>query len=239
MVKAFRVIGTSALFLLLGWTLPADSRQEQKEKPKGQEKQQENGKPEKKQSPPAKSARQANPQPNRQQEQQRQSQQQRPAKQPAPQREPQQKQANRQPDQQRQPRQDQNTRSAQQRSPEQMHQQQAAWQHDRANRWESEHRSWQQRGGYNGYRVPDARFRVYYGPQHFFRIQTLQVRIIGGQRRFQYGGYWFGLVDPWPEYWATNWYDDDDVYVDYYGDGYYLFNRRHPSDRIAISFYLN
>jgi hypothetical protein len=27
--------------------------------------------------------------------------------------------------------------------------------------------------------------------------------------------------------------------VDYYGDGYYLFNRRHPNDRIAISFYLN
>jgi hypothetical protein len=27
--------------------------------------------------------------------------------------------------------------------------------------------------------------------------------------------------------------------VDYYGDGYYLFNRRYPGDRIAISFYLN
>jgi hypothetical protein len=29
------------------------------------------------------------------------------------------------------------------------------------------------------------------------------------------------------------------VYVDYSGDGYYLYNRRYPSDRIAISFYVN
>jgi hypothetical protein len=62
---------------------------------------------------------------------------------------------------------------------------------------------------------------------------------VGGQRRFQYGGYWFGLVDPWPEYWSDNWYDDDDVYVDFSGDGYYLYNRRYPRDRIAISFYMN
>jgi hypothetical protein len=62
---------------------------------------------------------------------------------------------------------------------------------------------------------------------------------VGGQRRFQYGGYWFALVDPWPEYWSSDWYDSDDVYVDYNGDGYYLYNHRYPSDRIAISFYLN
>jgi hypothetical protein len=62
---------------------------------------------------------------------------------------------------------------------------------------------------------------------------------VGGHRHFQYGGYWFGLVDPWPEYWSDDWYDSDDVYVDYYGDGYYLYNRRYPGDRIAISFYLN
>jgi len=62
---------------------------------------------------------------------------------------------------------------------------------------------------------------------------------VGGHRRFQYGGYWFALVDPWPEYWSNDWYDSDDVYVDYYGDGYYLYNRRYPGDRIAISFYVN
>jgi hypothetical protein len=40
MVKSLRVIGTSAVFLLLGWTVPADSRQDQQDKPKNQEKQQ-------------------------------------------------------------------------------------------------------------------------------------------------------------------------------------------------------
>jgi hypothetical protein len=47
------------------------------------------------------------------------------------------------------------------------------------------------------------------------------------------------MVDPWPEYWSNNWYDNDDVYIDYSGDGYYLYNRRYPRDRIAVSAYLN
>jgi hypothetical protein len=42
-------------------------------------------------------------------------------------------------------------------------------------------------------------------------------------------------VDPWPEYWANNWYDTDDVYVTYADNGYYLFNRRYPNVGIAIS----
>jgi hypothetical protein len=151
----------------------------------------------------------------------------------------QQQQARGQQNQQRQQRQQQDNRSAQQRSPAQVRVQQVAWQGDRARSWQSEHRTWQQRGGYNGYRVPDDRFRSYYGQNHGFRIYSLQVMYVGGQRRFQYGGYWFSLLDPWPEYWSSDWYNSDDVYVDYYGDGYYLFNRRYPGDRIAISFYLN
>jgi len=115
--------------------------------------------------------------------------------------------------------QQQDNRSAYQRTPAQVHQQQVAWQGTRAHSWQSEHRTWQQRGGYRGYRVPEDRFRGYYGQDHGFRIYSLPVRYVGGHRRFHYGGYWFGLVDPWPEYWDTDWYDNDDVYVDYYGDG--------------------
>ncbi len=70
-------------------------------------------------------------------------------------------------------------------------------------------------------------------------MYSLPVMYVGGHRRFRYGGYWFGLVDPWPEYWSNNWYDNDDVYVDYSDGGYYLYNRSYPGDRIAISFYLN
>ena len=63
--------------------------------------------------------------------------------------------------------------------------------------------------------------------------------VVGGYPRFQYGGFWFSLIDPWPEYWSDGWYDDDDVYIDYYEDGYYLYNPRYPRDRIAIVFYVH
>lgn len=62
--------------------------------------------------------------------------------------------------------------------------------------------------------------------------------IVGGYPRFQYGGYWFSLIDPWPEYWANDWYESDDVYIDYVGDGYYLYNRRHPGIAIALNVFV-
>ena len=59
---------------------------------------------------------------------------------------------------------------------------------------------------------------------------------VDGYPRFQYQGYWFIFLDPYPEYWGNNWYETDDVYVDYYDGGYYLFNRRYPGrPGIAIS----
>ena len=116
--------------------------------------------------------------------------------------------------------------------------QRTVWQQHRARSWESEHRTWQQRGGYNGYRIPQDRYQRYFGPHHRFRIYRYPMVVIGGYPRFQYGGFWFSLVDPWPEYWSDGWYDDDDVYIDYYEDGYYLYNPRYPRDRIAIIFYV-
>jgi hypothetical protein len=113
------------------------------------------------------------------------------------------------------------------------------WMQHRASSWQSEHRDWRQRGGYNGYRIPANRFRLYFGRNHRFRIYNLPLVIVSGYPRFQYGGFWFSLVDPWPEYWSDNWYDADDVYIDYSGDGYYLYNQRYPRDRIAISVYVN
>jgi hypothetical protein len=122
-----------------------------------------------------------------------------------------------------------------QRTQQQQHFQQAAWQQHRSERWESDHRTWQQRGGYSGYRIPDARFRGYFGQDHGFRIYGRPFLVVGGYPRFQYSGYWFSMVDPWPDSWADNWYDTDDVYVTYVDRGYYLFDRRHPDVGIAIS----
>ncbi len=40
----------------------------------------------------------------------------------------------------------------------------------KAGNWSTDHKTWQQRGGYNGYRIPDARFSLYFGREHHFRI---------------------------------------------------------------------
>ncbi len=78
-------------------------------------------------------------------------------------------------------------------------------------------------------RIPDDRFRSNFGRGHEFRIES--PRMVGGYSRFQYGGYWFGFVEPWP----AGWYYTDDVYVDYIDGGYYLCNPSYPGSRIAIS----
>jgi hypothetical protein len=79
-------------------------------------------------------------------------------------------------------------------------------------------------------RIPDDRFHANFGEGHRFVIN--QPVIVGGYSRFQYGGYWFGFVDPWP----VGWYYTDQVYVDYIDGGYYLFNPFYPGVRVAITF---
>jgi hypothetical protein len=105
----------------------------------------------------------------------------------------------------------------------------------RASSWNTDHRTWGQRGGYNGYRVPEDRFRHYFGRDHYFRIYGLPMVFVGGYPRFQYDGYWVTFVDPWPETWPETWYETDDVYLDYTDDGYYVYNRTRPGPGIAVT----
>jgi len=114
--------------------------------------------------------------------------------------------------------------------------QRGEWQQRRAHSFDTEHRTWQQRGGYNGYRIPDVYFSSYYGSVHSFRIYGLPFMEVGGFPRFQYGGYWFSVVDPYPEFWGADWYQTDDVYVVYVDNGYYLYDSRYPGrPGVAIS----
>jgi hypothetical protein len=105
----------------------------------------------------------------------------------------------------------------------------------RASSWNTDHRTWGQRGGYNGYRIPEDRFRLYFGRDHYFRIYGLPMLFVGGYPRFQYDGYWVTFVDPWPETWPETWYETDDVYLDYTDDGYYVYNRTRPGPGIAVT----
>jgi outer membrane biosynthesis protein TonB len=78
-------------------------------------------------------------------------------------------------------------------------------------------------------RIPDARFRSNFGRGHQFRIGS--PTLVGGYSRFQYGGYWFGFVQPWPD----GWYYTDNVYVDFINGGYYLCNPYYPGAQVSIS----
>jgi hypothetical protein len=80
-----------------------------------------------------------------------------------------------------------------------------------------------------GKRIPDNKFRASFGRQHAFHVRREQV-VNNPQPIVVYGGYSFELVESWPAEWAF----DDDVYVDYVGDGYYLFDVLHPGIRIAV-----
>lgn len=117
--------------------------------------------------------------------------------------------------------------------------QRIAWQQHGASSFATQHQTWAQRGGYQGFRVPDASFSKSFGSDHSFHVFGLPYMEVEGQPRFQYGGYWFSMMEPYPEYWGSDWYRNDDMYVDYDGGGYYLYDRRfsnRPGVAVSISF---
>jgi hypothetical protein len=76
-------------------------------------------------------------------------------------------------------------------------------------------------------RIPDDRFRANFGRQHTFHVSQGEYR----GHRFQYGGYSFGFIDPWP----ANWLYTQDVYVVDINGVYYLCNPMYPGVNVAIS----
>jgi len=252
-MKPLGIIRTGVLLLLLGTVAPTYAQQDehQQAKPAKQdqqvkrEKQQpdRNKPPQRNNGRPQQKAQKQQRNQNKQQEQRAQKQQQDENK-----RQP---QSARQPDQHRKqqhaqhpapnnaPQQRHDYRASQQGQRVQQSQHREVWQQHRARNWQSEHRDWRQRGGYTGYRIPENHYRGNFGANHWFRIHRYPLETYGGHPRFWYAGFWFGFMDPWPEYWADDWYDNDDVYVVYSEDGYYLYNRRYPRDRIAITVYVD
>jgi outer membrane biosynthesis protein TonB len=76
-----------------------------------------------------------------------------------------------------------------------------------------------------GQRIPPQKFQASFGSQHQFRVRHLE-----DGRRFQYGGYWFELVEVWPAGWSY----DDECYIDEDGDDYYLVDAFHPDMRVMV-----
>jgi hypothetical protein len=85
-------------------------------------------------------------------------------------------------------------------------------------------RSAEQSGG-RGQRIPTEKFQASFGREHHFRVQHLDAR-----HRFQYGGYWFEVAQPWPAGWSY----DDDCYIEDDGGAYYLVDLIHPDIHILV-----
>ena len=225
-----QIISTGALFLLLGTLAPAYAGQEERKEEAKPSKQEEKAKPEKQQekAKAAKQEEQAKPQkeqqakPEKQQQQARGQQEQKQQQAKSEKQEQQQQAKGRQEQKQQQAKGQQEAKGRQQASaghaPQRSQQAQERQRAEPALRLSS-------RG--NG-RIPDDRFRANFGSAHRFRIGS--PRFVGGYSRFQYGGFWFGFVEPWPE----GWYYTDEVYVDYVDGGYFLFNPYYPGVRIGI-----
>ncbi|MFZ0979978.1 MAG: hypothetical protein WAN23_11305 [Candidatus Acidiferrales bacterium] len=245
-MKVLGIISTATLFLLLGTAVPVLAQGDHQEEAKPQK--QEQAKPERQQqAKPAKQEQQAKPaqreaQPKaaKQETQSRPAQheqQAKPAKQQQakPQQRQEQAKSTKQGDQQQAKNQQQRTQSNNQeqaRATKQEDRQQANnRQPQRSAADEQRQRSQPElRLSARGEgRIPDDRFRSNFGRGHEFRIGS--PRLVDGYSRFQYGGYWFGFVQPWP----VDWYYTDDVYVDYINGQYYLCNPSYPGDQIAIS----
>jgi hypothetical protein len=257
-VQFLGTTGAAALLLLFGTTVPAHGQQDQRNEDRGkldkrQDNQERQVRPqarEQQRGPSQEGRGQAAQPPPPQQQRVHETQRQRPEQQPQLQRRAQQQRSEQSQQQRPQPRQEQRPQQARQQ-PQRTNQQAVAWQQKRgwvqqgawrehstwqqgrARHWESDHRTWAQRGGYGGYYIPQARFSLYFGSQHGFRMRSRPTMYMG-YPRFSYGGFSFLLVDPWPEYWSENWYDTDDLYIGY-DDGYYLHNRRYPAVGLAIT----
>jgi hypothetical protein len=222
-MKPIGVISSTALFLLLGTTAPANARQEKQEEKAKPAKQEQQAKPEKQQQAKGQQDQQRQQQDKsaKQQQQQQAKGQQEQQRQPRQQqdksaKQQQQQQAKGQQEQQRQPRQQQ---AASSQRPQRTQQEEARQRAQPAFRLSAR----------SSGRIPDQRFRSNFGREHRFRIGNPV--FVDGYSRFQYGGYWFGFVEPWP----VGWYYTDDVYIDHVDGGYYMYDPYYPGARFAIT----
>jgi hypothetical protein len=78
-------------------------------------------------------------------------------------------------------------------------------------------------------RISDERFRASFGGGHTFHVSRSDFN--GASRRFQYGGFSWALINPWP----VGWLYTDSVYVDFVNGGYFLCAPIHPGVYLSIN----
>jgi hypothetical protein len=111
--------------------------------------------------------------------------------------------------------------------PEKQEEKQKQEQKDSHGQVKSEQQAGHARPAGKGGHIPDDKFRAHFGRAHTFTAKTV---IVSNQRQFQYSGYTFEFVDPWPQGWAYT----DECYIDYIDGEYFLFDLLHPGVRIVV-----
>jgi hypothetical protein len=223
-MNSIRIIGITA-FSLLGLIASASARQEKQEEKTKPAQQHQQAKPESQKQTQAPKQQQQ----HQQQQAQAPKQQQQQAQAPKHQQQHQQQASGQQQQQNSSPKQQQHSNGQKQ----QVHQQQAGYSHppQRTQQAMETQRSQPalRLSSRGGGRIPDDRFRSNFGRGHNFRMG--EPVLVSGYSRFQYDGFWFGFVQPWP----AGWYYTDDVYIDYVDGGYYMYNPYYPGTRFSIS----
>jgi hypothetical protein len=258
LMKLLGMIGTTGLLLLLGSTAAAYAARDGQEQGDKPEKQEEGAKPAKQEAKPAKQeqakpakqeakqAKQEQAKPAKQDAKEAKQEQAKPAKQetkeakqeqakPAKQETKQAKQEQAKPAKQeaKEAKQEQAkpAKQVQAKPPKQEVKQAKQEQQDNhAQQKESTQQSQRDagnRGGGEHGRISDDRYRASFGSGHNFHVNRGDY----DHRRFNYGGYSFGFIDPWP----VDWYYTDNVYVVYDDGGYYMYDVVHPGIRISVN----
>jgi hypothetical protein len=228
-MKSTRIINSTALFLLLGIATPAIAIQEKPEEKARPAPKEQQAKPEQRQEA-SKAPKQEPAKPEKQQEAKAPKQQ--PSAKPEKQQQataPKQQQAN--PQKQQQTKSQQQANSQPQKSTARQQTAGSSRPPQRTQQAVARQRAQPalRLSATTSVRIPDDRFRSNFGTDHRFRIGNPV--LVGGYSRFQYGGFWFGFVQPWP----SGWYYTDNVYIDYVDGGYYMFNPYYPGVRFSIS----
>lgn len=242
-MKTIRVISTIAAFLLLGFTAATYARQEkQEEKPPKQEQPAKPQKEEQAKPQQQHAQQQAKPEQQHEQQQAKAPKQEQPAK-------PEKQQQQAKDQQEQQQKQQEQAKSAKQQTQHSQQQVKAQQEQPSRNQQQAEKQATSSNGprrtqeesatqqaqpelrlsSRGSGRIPDERFRSHFGRGHEFRMGNPVM--VGGYSRFQYGGYWFGYVQPWP----AGWFYTDQFYIDYVDGGYYMYDPYYPGSRFAIT----
>jgi DNA polymerase III gamma/tau subunit len=194
-MKVLGVIGTTAVFLLLGATVPAFAQEDHQEEGAKPAQHEEQAKPAAKQeqTKPQKQEAQVNPAKQEQAKPQKQEEQQ----QAKGQQQQQEKQQQQQAKSSKQEQQQQETKQQQQQVKTQQNEEKSQ-QHQQANGQAQQSQGQYARNGQKdsyGHEYNESHF----GPNHHARFEENGGRYYNGRREYSYGGYWFyaGAYPPW------------------------------------------